>query len=101
MQEADVPRALHRLELLVQRHLTGQQVAQAVGIAAKDRVFAGAVMRDQSLHIPLEELIGGVLEATQTGLRLDQMRLDPLGVIADEPRHLDTDQQARRKQHQP
>jgi DNA-binding Xre family transcriptional regulator len=35
LQEADVPRALHRLELLVQRQLAVQQVAQAVGIAAK------------------------------------------------------------------
>ena len=58
-------------------------------------------MRDQRLNVALEELLGSALKPAQTGLRLDQMRLDPLRVIVDESRHLDTDQQARRKQHQP
>ena len=58
-------------------------------------------MGHQRLHVALEELIGRALETAQTGLRFDQVRFDPLGVIVDEPRHLDTDQQARRKQHQP
>ena len=101
MQEAHIPRALHRLELLVQRDLAGEQGVQAVGIAAENRVFAGPVMRDQRLHIAFEKLIGRALETTQAGLRFDQMRFDTLGVIVDKPRHLDTDQQARRKQHQP
>ncbi|MCY1176463.1 hypothetical protein D9M73_167370 [compost metagenome] len=92
---------MHRLELLVQCHLASQQVAQAVGVAAKNRVFTGAIVGDQGLHVALEELIGRVLEPAQPGLRFNQVRFDPLGVIIDEPRHLDTDQQARRKQHQP
>ena len=45
--------------------LTVQQVAQAVGVAAEDRIFAGAVMGHQGLHVTLEELIGGVLKAGQ------------------------------------
>ena len=101
MQEADVPRALHGLELFIEGQLTGQQGAQAVGIAAKNRIFAGAVMGHQRLHVTLEELIRRALKTAQTGLRLNQMCFDPLGIIADEPWHLDTDQQARREQHQP
>jgi hypothetical protein len=58
-------------------------------------------MRDQRLQVALEELLGGALKTAQAGLRFDQMGFDALGVIVDEPRHLDTDQQARRKQHQP
>ncbi len=90
-----------RLELLVQSLLAHEQGVQAVGVAAKDRVFAGAVMGHQGLHVALEELVGGALEPLQAGLRLDQVRLDPLGVIIDEARHLDPNQQAHREQHQP
>ena len=65
---------------------------------AADLADARVVVISHSLN---EKLFGGALEAAQTGLCLDQMRFDPLGVIVDESRHLDTDQQARRKQHQP
>ncbi len=58
-------------------------------------------MGHQGVHVALEELLRGALEALQAVLRLDQMRLDALGVITDETRHLHTDQQAGGEQHQP
>src|SRR3546814_18392551 len=73
--------------------LTDEQGVQAVGIAAKDRVFAGTVMSHQRLHVAFEKLVGGALETLQPGLRFDQVRLDPLVVIADETRHLHPHQQ--------
>jgi hypothetical protein len=92
---------LHRLPFVFQQFVADQQAFDAVGITVEHRVVAAAVMLHQRLQVALEELLGRLPEPVERLARFEQVRLDPLAVVLDQPRHLDTGQQAEGEQQQP